>query len=63
VALDEQNKRDLLARGFGDIKKLGDFGSYDSQDIPDPYNFNGLDGFEEVYKMIDECVSDLLQKH
>jgi protein-tyrosine phosphatase len=60
IALDEQNKRDLLSRGFHRVKKLGEFASYNNQDVPDPYYYSGMDGFVEVYKMIEACVDDLL---
>jgi len=60
IAMDEQNKKDLLARGFHHVKKLGSFASYNNQDVPDPYYYDGLEGFELVYKMIDECIEDML---
>jgi len=60
VAMDEQNRKDLEAFGFERVLKLGDFGGYAGADIPDPYFFNGFEGFEKVYEMIDRCVADLL---
>ena len=61
IALDEQNKRDLLKMGFGKVTKLGYYANYNNQDVPDPYYYSGMDGFERVYKMIDECVEDMLK--
>ena len=61
VALDDSNYRDLKALGAKNLVKLGRYG-YNDEDVPDPYFFNGFDGFEEVYKMIDTCVSNLLQE-
>jgi len=61
IALDEQNKRDLLKMGFGKVTKLGHYANYNNQDVPDPYYYSGMDGFERVYKMIDECVEDMLK--
>ncbi|GAA0349259.1 low molecular weight protein-tyrosine-phosphatase [Bacillus horti] len=64
VAMDEQNKQDLMAL-FGEDKsntviKLLD---YDSQsivkDVPDPY-FTG--NFEEVYEMVDRSCTVLLEE-
>ena len=57
VALDDANKRDLIAMGAKNVVKLGAFG-YDGADVPDPYFFNGFDGFEEVYTMIEVCVNN-----
>lgn len=59
VALDASNYNDLMNLGAKNVVKLGDYG-YDSQDVPDPYFFNGFEGFETVYKMIEECVNKLL---
>jgi len=61
VALDDSNYKDLMKLGANNLIKLGDYGN-DSQDIPDPYFFNGFEGFEKVYKMIDKCVNELLSK-
>jgi len=58
VALDESNFNDLKALGVTKLVKLGDYG-YNSQDVPDPYFFNGFEGFEKVFTMIDECVKNL----
>ncbi|WP_200762964.1 low molecular weight protein-tyrosine-phosphatase [Nitrosophilus alvini] len=60
VALDEQNRRDLKRMGAEDVVKLGEFG-YDSEDVPDPYFFDGFDGFEKVYDMIESCVANLFE--
>ena len=62
VAMDEQNKNDLENFGFSTVYKLGDFGDYDGMDVPDPYFFNGFEGFKKVFEMIDKCVEDLLKK-
>jgi len=61
VALDDSNYNDLVHLGAKNVVKLGAYG-YDSQDVPDPYFFNGFEGFEIVYKMIEECVNELLSK-
>jgi len=60
VALDENNKKTLQKMGRDDILKLGDFG-YDGKDVPDPYFFQGFEGFEEVFHMIDVCVKNLFK--
>lgn len=60
VAMDEQNFKDLHSFGFKDIYKLGDFGSYEGADVPDPYHYRGFEGFEVVFEMIDKGVRDFL---
>lgn len=60
VAFDDNNYRDLKAMGAQNIVKLGDFG-YDGADVPDPYFFEGFEGFDEVYKMIDICVNNMFK--
>ena len=61
IALDENNYQDILKKGCNKNKlfKLGFFG-YNNQDVPDPYFFDGFDGFEQVFKMIEKCVENLL---
>ncbi len=60
VALDDSNYNDLKSMGVTKLVKLGSYG-YDSVDVPDPYYFNGFEGFEKVYTMIDECVANLFK--
>ncbi|QOP46325.1 low molecular weight protein-tyrosine-phosphatase [Sulfurimonas paralvinellae] len=60
VALDEKNYADLKAMGANNIVKLGNYG-YDGADIPDPYFFNGFEGFDKVYEMIEVCVNNLFK--
>lgn len=59
VALDESNYKDLKNLGAKNLVKLGDYG-YNSEDVPDPYFFDGFEGFEKVYEMIENCVNELL---
>ncbi len=61
VALDDSNYNDLKALGVSSLVKLGDYG-YNSEDVPDPYFFDGFEGFEKVYEMIDTCVSNLFKE-
>ena len=61
VALDNSNYNDLKALGVSSLVKLGDYG-YNSQDVPDPYFFDGFKGFEEVYEMINTCVDNLFNE-
>ncbi|MDH4944589.1 low molecular weight protein-tyrosine-phosphatase [Sulfurimonas sp. C5] len=60
VALDDSNYSDLQRMGATNLVKLGEFG-YDGADVPDPYFFNGFDGFLEVFKMVDNCVNNIFQ--
>lgn len=61
VALDDKNIESLKSLGAKNIVKLGDYG-YDSKDVPDPYFFDGFDGFDKVFTMIDECVENLFKE-
>lgn len=63
VALDESNIKNLLKMGCPKEKlhKLGSFG-YENQDVPDPYFFDGFEGFEKVFEMIETCVHKLIEE-
>ena len=61
VALDDSNLADLKRLGAKNVVKLGSYG-YDSQDVPDPYFFNGFEGFDKVFEMINVCVNNLFEK-
>ena len=41
---------------------MGDFGNFQGEDVPDPYFFDGFEGFEHVYNMVSVCVKDLIDK-
>lgn len=62
IAMDRQNKEDMEAFGFKNVYLLGDFADYQGEDIPDPYFFNGFEGFEKVYTMVSACVKDFMAK-
>ena len=61
IALDSSNYEDLLQMGCpkDKLSKLGFYG-FNNEDVPDPYFFNGFEGFEKVYEMINTCVKDLI---
>ncbi len=63
IAMDKQNKKDLQTQGFKDVLLIGDFGGYQGQDVPDPYYFNGLEGFEKVYTMLEVAIEDFMSKN
>ena len=60
VAMDRQNKEDMEAFGFKNVYLLGDFAGQNGTDVPDPYFFNGFEGFEKVYTMVELCVRDFI---
>jgi len=62
VAMDRQNREDMIAFGFKNVYLLGDFADYQGADVPDPYFFNGFEGFEKVYTMVSACVEDFIEK-
>ncbi|RXK08703.1 protein tyrosine phosphatase [Halarcobacter ebronensis] len=59
VALDESNITNLKKMGCNSVVKLGNFG-FEGQDVPDPYFFNGFEGFDKVFNMIEVCVKNLI---
>jgi len=63
VALDASNVSNLIKMGTPKEKlsKLGSYG-HNNEDVPDPYFFNGFEGFERVYEMIESCVLRLLNE-
>ncbi len=62
IALDDSNVSNILNLGCPPHKltKLGLYG-YKNQDVPDPYFFDGFEGFEKVYTMIEECTIELIK--
>lgn len=62
VAMDHQNKSDLETFGFENVYLIGDFGNYQGEDVPDPYFFDGFEGFDKVYTMISRCVEDFIER-
>lgn len=60
VALDDSNYRDLKAMGCRNLVKLGDY-QFAGADVPDPFFFEGFEGFEQVFTMIETAVDSLLQ--
>lgn len=59
IGLDDKNIENLKRLGCKNPLKLGDFG-FDGEDVPDPYFFNGFEGFDRVYNMIEICVKTLI---
>lgn len=60
VGLDNSNISNLRNLGCKNPLKLGDFG-YEGKDVPDPYFFDGFEGFDKVFEMIDVCVKNLIE--
>ena len=58
VGLDQSNIQNLKALGCKNPLKLGDFG-FNGEDVPDPYFFDGFEGFDKVFDMIETCVHNL----
>ena len=61
VGLDNSNISNLRNLGCKNPLKLGDFG-YEGKDVPDPYFFDGFEGFDKVFEMIDVCVRNLIDE-
>ena len=61
IALDDSNIANLKKIGNRDILKLGSFG-HNNEDVPDPYFFDGFEGFDKVFAMIESCVIQLIDE-
>lgn len=61
IGLDESNISNLKKLGCKEPLKLGDFG-FKGEDVPDPYFFNGFDGFDKVFNMIEVCVKTFINE-
>lgn len=59
IGLDRSNIVNLKIMGCKKPFLLGDFG-LDGEDIPDPYFFDGFEGFEKVFEMIEIGVINII---
>lgn len=59
VALDESNKKELLAMGLDNVKKLGDFG-FHGKDVADLYYEPHKE--DEVWEMVSVGVEEILKQ-
>lgn len=61
VGLDDSNVENLKKLGATNVLKLGNYG-FEGDDVPDPYFFDGFEGFDKVYEMIEICVKNLINE-
>ena len=61
VGLDEKNVADLEKLGCSNVVKLGNY-LEGNPDIPDPYFFDGYEGYADVYTLIEKGVINLINK-
>ncbi|MDD3055035.1 MAG: low molecular weight phosphotyrosine protein phosphatase [Aliarcobacter sp.] len=61
IGLDDSNISNLKNLGCKNPLKLGDFG-FNGECVPDPYFFDGFEGFDKVFEMIDVCVKNLIDE-
>ena len=61
VGLDDSNISNLKNLGCKNLIKLGDFG-FNGECVPDPYFFDGFEGFDKVFEMIEHCVKNLIDE-
>ena len=61
VGLDDSNISNLKNLGCKNPIKLGDFG-FNGECVPDPYFFDGFEGFDKVFEMIDVCVRNIIDE-
>ncbi len=62
VALDDSNIENINKIGKCNLVKLGAYG-HNNEDVPDPYFFDGFEGFDKVFTRIESCVTQLLDEH
>lgn len=62
VGLDDSNISNLKNLGCKNPLKLGNFG-FNGECVPDPYFFDGFEGFDKVFEMIDICVKNLIDEY
>lgn len=65
LAMDTQNREDLLALGFdsAQVRCIREFDpNAESPDVPDPY-YGGDDGFDKVYSMLHAACEGLLKDY
>jgi protein-tyrosine phosphatase len=60
IGLDDSNMNDLKKLGCKNLEKLGDYG-FNGADVPDPFYFDGFEGFHKVFEMIETAVTHLLK--
>jgi protein-tyrosine phosphatase len=60
IGLDSKNIANLKKMGCAQPLLLGSFG-FDEKDVPDPYFFDGFEGFDKVFDMIENCVEKLFR--
>lgn len=61
VAMDRQNYSDLCNMGFDNVVLMGDYG-LNGSDIPDPYYYKDLDGFEKIYDMLNVAIENMYKE-
>ena len=61
IGLDDSNISNLKNLGCKNPLKLGDFG-FNGECVPDPYFFDGFEGFDKVFEMINICVKNLIDE-
>lgn len=61
IGLDDSNVTNLKKLGVKNVVKLGSFG-YNGADVPDPYFYDGFEGFDKVFEMIEICVKNLINE-
>lgn len=65
--MDQSNYEDVLSLAEDDVQRskvrliLEEYENGEEKNVPDPY-FGGDDGFEEVYRLLDEVTTDITSK-
>lgn len=60
IGLDDSNIQNLKKLGCTNVLKLGEYG-HEGEDVPDPYFFDGFEGFDKVFTMIEKCTKEFIE--
>jgi len=60
IGLDDSNIQNLKKLGCKNAIKLGEYG-FKGEDVPDPYFFEGFEGFDKVFSMIESCTKSFIE--
>jgi protein-tyrosine phosphatase len=56
--MDQNNYKELQKLGFNNIYKIGNYGGFEGACVPDPYYYQGFEGFDKVFDMLNITIND-----
>jgi protein-tyrosine phosphatase len=58
VVMDQNNYAELQKSGYKNLYKIGNYGDLKGICIPDPYFYQGFEGFDKVFDMLNIAIND-----